>query len=111
MILKYSQTANALYIYLKPDVRPTRGEEIDPGTIVDLDETGAIVGIEVLNPARNWPLEEIADRFPLEMNEHLQLMTLWDRNMSRPFPYVPTPQAVASSAASRELLRARRRLS
>lgn len=63
MILRYSDTADALYIYLQPGVTPTRGEEIDSATIVDLDESGAVVGIEVLNPAREWPLEVIAERY------------------------------------------------
>ncbi len=88
MILKYSDTADALYIYLKPGVSPTHGEEIDHGTIVDLDDSGAVVGIEVLNPARDWPLETIAERYGLDMADHLQLRTLWDRQGNKPFPYV-----------------------
>ena len=44
MILKYTDSADALYIYLKPGVKATRGEEIDNGTIVDLDDQGDVVG-------------------------------------------------------------------
>lgn len=87
MILKYTDSADALYIYLKPGVKTTRGEEIDNGTIVDLDDQGDVVGIEVLSPARDWPLEEIAERFPLDMADLLQLRTLWGEQ-NRVHPYV-----------------------
>jgi uncharacterized protein YuzE len=91
MILKYSETADALYIYLQPGVSPTMGEEVDSGTIVDLDEEGRVVGIEVLNPARDWPLAVIAAQYPLELEDALQLQTLWGQN--RPFPYARIPAA------------------
>jgi uncharacterized protein YuzE len=77
MRLKYSQTGDALYIYLIDGGRPVKGEEIDNGTLVDLDDEGRVVGIEVLNPARNWPLEEIAERFALDMDDVLALRALW----------------------------------
>jgi uncharacterized protein YuzE len=104
MIFKYSETADALYIYLRPGVSPTRGEEIDQATIVDLDDSGDVVGIEVLNPARDWPLETVADRYGLDMADHLALRALFDRGPeSRPFPFVRIsnePQAIAVSSSS-----------
>lgn len=76
MRLKYSRTGDALYIYLS-EGRPAGGHEIDNGTLVDVDEQGEIVGIEVINPAREWPLDEIAERFPMAMDDLLALKTLW----------------------------------
>jgi uncharacterized protein YuzE len=103
MNVTYSETADALYIRLKPGVAPTHGEEIDPGTIVDLDDNGEVVGIEVLSPARDWPLEEIAERFPLSMLDHLLLQTYHGRTESSPFAHLPRRpgRSVAASAGSR----------
>jgi len=90
MILTYSDTADALYINLKPEAVPTQGEEIDSATLVDLDDAGELVGIEVLHPAREWPLDAIADRFFIPMEELLQLRTLWNRSENAPFPFIRT---------------------
>lgn len=76
MRLKYDQGANALYIYLQEGVKPIGGAEIDPGTIVDLDGSGRVVGIELLNPARPWPLDEISERFELDIVDLLSLKAL-----------------------------------
>ena len=85
MRLKYDQSANALYIYLQEGVTPAGGAEIDAGTIVDLDDSGRVVGIELLNPARPWPLDEIAERFEIDMADVLALAAL--ASPERPFAY------------------------
>jgi uncharacterized protein YuzE len=77
MRLKYDHTADALYIYLTDVRKPVDGREIDPGTIVDLDESGAAVGIEVIHPARAWPLDAILEAFPIPVNDALELRALW----------------------------------
>jgi uncharacterized protein YuzE len=60
----YDTQADALYIELEErDV--ARTQQIDPGTLVDLDESGNVLGIEVIHPNRQWPLGEIVDRFAL----------------------------------------------
>ena len=103
MNVTYSETADALYFRLKPNVSPTHGEEIDSGTIVDLDDNGEVVGIEVLSPARDWPLEEIAERFPLSMSDHLLLRTYHGRNENTPFLHLPrqSSRRVLASSGSR----------
>jgi len=92
MRLQYSETADALYIYLQEGVKPATGEEIDNGTLVDLDESGQVVGIEVLNPARDWPLNEIAERFSLPLDDALALRALFPQHgryaFARPFELV-----------------------
>jgi uncharacterized protein YuzE len=94
--LQYSQTANALYIEFIADARAARTEEIDRGTLVDLDPEGRVIGIEVLNPARPWPLNEIEERFPLEMVDALALRALWRENA--PYPYA-SPKQIAGAPA------------
>jgi uncharacterized protein YuzE len=61
---QYDQEADALMISLK-DGLVARSEEIDSGTLLDLDEHGNLLAIEVLRPARAWPLEEILAAHPL----------------------------------------------
>lgn len=68
----YDLDANALYITVTglPIARTT---EIDPGTLVDLDAAGGIVGIEILSPERSWPVEEILARFHVAAEDAVQL--------------------------------------
>lgn len=40
--------------------------EFDTGTLVDVDESNNIVTIEVISPARRWPLDEIAATFEID---------------------------------------------
>lgn len=58
----YDPEADALYVKLS-DSRVARTLGVDSGTLVDLDDTDALVGIEVIRPERPWPLEEILTRF------------------------------------------------
>jgi uncharacterized protein YuzE len=83
--LKYDRTADALYIYLVEGVKVARTEMIDGGTLVDLDDSENLIGIEVLAPARKWPLDEILDRFSVELGDALALRALWGE--SKVFPY------------------------
>lgn len=65
MKLIYDTQADALDISLAEGI-VVRTEEIDSATFVDLDEHGGLLSIEVLGPARPWPLEEILERFAVE---------------------------------------------
>jgi uncharacterized protein YuzE len=60
----YDLDADALYIKLT-DAKVARTIDIDSGTLVNLDADGRVVGIEVIQPQRAWPLPEILTRFPL----------------------------------------------
>lgn len=67
----YDTDADALYLKLS-DGTIARSAEIDDGTLVDEDAEGEIVGIEVLRPARNWPLQTILQRYKIsELNRKL----------------------------------------
>ena len=48
MKIEYSADVDALYVYLQ-EVEPARSEEPTDGIIVDLDQHGAVVGVEILD--------------------------------------------------------------
>lgn len=61
---RYDLDAGALYIKLTERHRQVaRTAQLDSGTMVDLDSDGYVLGIEVIQPGRDWPLSEILDRF------------------------------------------------
>jgi uncharacterized protein YuzE len=73
MILQsYDLDADALYIKLadRPIARTT---QLDPGTLADLDAEGALVGIEVIQPQRVWPLDSILTRFAVSEDDAREL--------------------------------------
>lgn len=74
----YDLDAKALYITVR-EAAIDRTEEIDSGTMVDLDAAGDIVGIEVINPDRNWPLEEIIGRYRLPARAAAELRAYFPR--------------------------------
>lgn len=65
MKLIYDTEADALDVTIVDDAIVARTQEIEPGTLVDLDEHGRLLAIEVIRPARRWPLEAILERFPI----------------------------------------------
>ena len=68
----YDLDANALYITVTD--RPiARTAEIDPGTLVDLDGAEGIVGIEIINPDRCWPVDEILAKYSASPEDAAQL--------------------------------------
>lgn len=59
MFTSYDRDADALYIRLLDRDHVVRSVEIDSGTLVDFNEHGSVVGIELIHPSRQWPIEEI----------------------------------------------------
>ena len=55
MKVTYDQQADALYIEVD-DTPVARTLHIDRGTLVDLDSQGHLIGVELIRPARPWPL-------------------------------------------------------
>jgi uncharacterized protein YuzE len=77
MKVEYDQQADALYIALTSDeVESARTVQIDPGTLVDLDSSGQLIGVEIIRAARPWPLDEILSRFPVPPADARQLRLL-----------------------------------
>src|SRR5689334_13753197 len=72
MRLKYDLHAGALYIRLTDEpVATTR--EIDDNTLVDLDASGGVIGIEVISIAHRWLLTEIMRDYNIPAAEAAQL--------------------------------------
>jgi uncharacterized protein YuzE len=87
MILQsYDLDAGALYITLA-DGPAARTVQLDEGTLVDLDADGRLLGIEVIQPWRAWPLEDILARFSVIEDEARQLRA-----------YFPHPQQLRPPA-------------
>ena len=86
MNFSYDDTADALYIQVAGSA-VSQTHQIDPGTMVDVDNSGRVVGIEVLQPARDWPLKEITSRFEFSQHEKAILDSLWGENPGRLCPF------------------------
>jgi len=84
MTLEYDKTADALEILLADGI-VARTVELDPGTLVDVDEHGDPLSIEIIHPMRRWPLEEILDRFEVEEHDAEILSALWNERSRYPF--------------------------
>jgi uncharacterized protein YuzE len=85
MRLDYDKAADALDIVLGQDEPVARTEEVDPGTLVDFDEGGRVVAIEVLRPARRWPLATVLERYPIDEESAQMLRALWAEPGRYPF--------------------------
>ncbi len=68
----YDADAGALYLKLA-DRKVARTVEVDSGTLADLDSAGRLVGIEVIQPDRAWPLEDVLSRFPVSGRQAREL--------------------------------------
>ena len=87
--------ANALYVRLS-DHPVARITQIDEGTLVDLDDRGAVVGIEVIQPQRTWPLDEILRTFQIPSEQADELRAYFPQTpmvsppSAQPAPIQPT---------------------
>ncbi len=68
----YDADADALYLKLA-DRKIARTVEVDSGTLADLDSADRLVGIEVIEPDRAWPLEDILSRFRVSEEQAREL--------------------------------------
>lgn len=88
----YDQTADALDISLLHG-EVERTEQIDPGTLVDLDEQGRVLSIEVIRPARPWPLESILQRYSVGDDDARLLHSLRNGALGEPAEFAARAQA------------------
>jgi uncharacterized protein YuzE len=87
--------ADALYLQLARG-KVHRTIELDEGTLVDVDAAGSPLGIEVLNPARAWPLQDFVDRFAVDD----ELRAVLEQIAGTP---VQSPQEPAHTASATKL--------
>lgn len=61
MKIEYDPTADALYVRLG-EAKIIESEEVQPGVILDFDESGKVVGVEILSVSKcdHQPLEKAA---------------------------------------------------
>lgn len=72
----HDMNANALYMHVT-DLPVARTEQLDAGTLVDLAEDDVVVGIEVIAPARSWPVAEVIERFKLSDDDVAMLRIMF----------------------------------
>ncbi len=64
MKITYDKDADAMYVYLT-DKKFSKCKEIDKNTILDLDEDGNVIGIELLFVSKRFP-QNIPSSIPVE---------------------------------------------
>jgi len=60
MKIEYSKDADALYVYFR-EVAVAKSKEIEEGVVVDFDEDGHIVGIEILDARKRLTIKELVN--------------------------------------------------
>jgi len=60
MKIEYSREADALYVYFKEDF-VAKSREIEDGIVIDFDDKGQVIGIEVLDAAQRFSLANIVN--------------------------------------------------
>jgi uncharacterized protein YuzE len=60
MKIEYSDTADAIYVSFK-EAFVAKSKEIEEGVVVDLDENGHLIGIEILDVSKRYTLADIAN--------------------------------------------------
>lgn len=89
----YSTEADALYIELESAKTVARTVEVSSGCLVDLDEAGHPLGIELIHPSRSYlALAKVVSIWPLD-RQRAQLLA---------YPYQSlTPRRRSASSAAR----------
>ena len=67
MQLRYDLNVGALYIRFSSRAI-SRSREVDGNTVVDLDEAGGVVGIEVLSIEHPWPVADVLRGYSIPRN-------------------------------------------
>ncbi len=93
MKVQYDQEADALYVTLEDGGMVAKTIRVDAGTLVDVDHLGRPVGIEIIRPARPWPLERILERFQVRDEDRRLLEELQGEEPHRR-PFVAPVQLV-----------------
>ncbi|OGL51098.1 MAG: hypothetical protein A3C43_10230 [Candidatus Schekmanbacteria bacterium RIFCSPHIGHO2_02_FULL_38_11] len=60
MKIEYSKEADAIYVYFKEEY-VAKSKEIEDGVVVDFDEKGQLIGIEVLDVSQRFKLSDIVN--------------------------------------------------
>ncbi len=67
MRLTYDDEADAAYVYVREGATVAQTEVLEDGRIVDIDEEGRLIGVEILDAShRGVRLQDLIPRFHLE---------------------------------------------
>ena len=70
MKIEYSKEADALYVYFR-QVKVAKSKEVEEGVVIDFDNKGHIVGIEILDASKRLTVRELVnvniENMPLEI--------------------------------------------
>jgi len=73
MKIEYSKEADALYVYFR-EAFVAKSKEIEDGIVIDFDEKGQLIGIEVLDVSQRFSLSDIVnvniENLPVEAIKH-----------------------------------------
>jgi uncharacterized protein YuzE len=89
MNLTWDTESDALYIRLRDPQSVSRTVQLDAGTLVDLDRSGEAIGIQVIRPARRWPLNEVLRRWSIPEPERGDLVAFCEGSDSEPYRFRP----------------------
>ena len=71
MKIEYSKEADAIYVYFK-EALVAKSKEVEDGVVVDFDDKGHLIGIEVLDVSQRFSLSDIVnikENLPVEAIE------------------------------------------
>ena len=60
MKIEYSKEADAIYVYFKEEF-VAKSKEIEDGVVIDFDENGQFIGIDVLDVSQRFSLSDIVN--------------------------------------------------
>jgi len=60
MKIEYSQEVDALYVHFR-EVLVAKSKEIEEGVVIDLDEDGHMIGIEILDASKRLRPNELVN--------------------------------------------------
>ncbi|MBI4646205.1 MAG: DUF2283 domain-containing protein [Bacteroidia bacterium] len=60
MKIEFSREADAIYVYFR-EVEVTKSQELEDGVVIDLDNNGHIVGIEILNASKRLTAKDLGN--------------------------------------------------
>jgi uncharacterized protein YuzE len=73
MRFTYDDEVDALYVSFREDVPVARSDVLEDGRVVDFDDSGRPIGVEILGTSTGVQLEDLAGRFGLvELRPNLQ---------------------------------------
>ncbi|GJQ60471.1 MAG: DUF2283 domain-containing protein [Candidatus Scalindua sp. AMX11] len=60
MKIEYSKEADAIYVFFKEEF-VAKSKEVEDGVVIDFDEKGQLIGIEVLDVSQRFTLSDIVN--------------------------------------------------